>query len=262
VAAVSLRGNESATWKSDPEANFHAVDVVLRARIEIICRMQGQLPDQGGKQSDPVSLPIHWVFLVIGIILCAFSFFWDDTVVAWVQVHDLKGVTRIAGYISNCGNWPELMVLGCVGLGIALWTKNRKLRRIVICMMIASTIAGAAVNSMKILSGRARPNNTEARREWNGLRHDGQFLLFKNKYHSFPSGHTGSAFAFFGVVAFARRSCGWLFLIAAGVIGWSRIQVNAHHLSDVLTGMVVGITVAYLTWWWIQPWLARKFHHS
>ena len=222
--------------------------------------MQGQLPDQSREQSD--SLPIHLVLLVIGIILCAFSFFWDDAVIAWVQAHDLKSASWIAGYISDCGDWPELMVLGCVGLGVTLWTKNRELCRIIICMMIAATIAGATVNSVRILSGRARPNNTEAIQEWNGLWHDGQFLLFKNKYHSFPSGHTGTAFAFFGVITFARRSYGWLFLVIAAVIGWSRIQITAHHLSDVLTGMVVGITVAYLTWWRIRPWLTQKFIKS
>ena len=35
--------------------------------------------------------------------------------------------------------------------------------------MIAATISGAVVISLRLLTGRARPNNTEATQEWNGL---------------------------------------------------------------------------------------------
>jgi membrane-associated phospholipid phosphatase len=206
------------------------------------------MPEKSRQKSYSVTGPTFWILLLFGILLCGSGFLLDAHVIAWVTEHGSRRASRVAGFLSNYGDWPELMVLGGVGLGISLWRKNLDLRRIVICMMVSATIAGALVNSVRIVSGRARPNNTQATQEWNGLWHDGTLLLFKNKYHSFPSGHTASAFGFFGVVAFARRSYGWLFLLMAAAIGWSRIQLNAHHLSDVLTGMVVGITVAYLTW--------------
>jgi membrane-associated phospholipid phosphatase len=194
-----------------------------------------------------------WILFLIGLAVCGFSFLFDQSVIAWVREHNVKNVTRIAGYLSSFGDWPELMAYGCVGLAVSFITGNKCLRRLFICMMIAATIAGALVNSVRITSGRARPNNTEATQEWNGLWDKGGFLLFKNKYHSFPSGHTGSAFAFFGFAAFARKGYGWLWLIPAALIGWSRIQINAHHLSDVLAGMIVGLTVAYLMAWRFLP---------
>jgi membrane-associated phospholipid phosphatase len=199
-------------------------------------------------QNTRFALPIiFWILLVIGIAVCGLSFYLDQSVVDWVQAHSIKRIVRFAGYVSVFGDWPELMVYGVGGLGVAYLARNKPVQRIIVYMMIAGTLSGAVVNSVRVLSGRARPNNTEATQEWNGLWHERQLLLFKNKYHAFPSGHTGTAFAFFGVAAFTRRPFGWLYLIPAALIGWSRIQVNAHHLSDVFTGMVVGLIVAYFT---------------
>jgi undecaprenyl-diphosphatase len=82
--------------------------------------------------------------------------------------------------------------------------------------------------------------------------------LFKNKYHAFPSGHAAAAFAFFGVPAFARRSYGWWMLLIAGAIGWSRIYLNVHHLSDVTVGALVGLITAYFVYKRAAPWLQRQ----
>jgi membrane-associated phospholipid phosphatase len=209
--------------------------------------MEAQSPSASNQNAHSGLPVVFWILLVVGIAVCGLSFFLDQSVIDWVQAHSVKGIVRFAGYVSNFGDWPELMAYGLGGLGIAYLARNKRVRRVIIYMMIAGTLSGAVVNSVRVLSGRARPNNTEATQEWNGLWHDGQLLLFKNKYHAFPSGHTGTAFAFFGVAAFNRRPFGWLYLIPAMLIGWSRIQVNAHHLSDVLTGMVVGLAVAYFT---------------
>jgi undecaprenyl-diphosphatase len=81
--------------------------------------------------------------------------------------------------------------------------------------------------------------------------------LFKNGYHSFPSGHTGAAFAFFGVLLFAnRRHRPWA-LLAAAAIAWSRIYLNVHHLSDVMVGALVGLTTAFLVWERLEPRVDR-----
>lgn len=66
--------------------------------------------------------------------------------------------------------------------------------------------------------------------------------LTDSRYHSFPSGHTTTAFAVAAALTAAapagRRS--WL-AVAAGV-GASRLLLNAHFLSDVLGGALIG-------WW-------------
>ena len=60
---------------------------------------------------------------------------------------------------------------------------------------------------------------------------------------SFPSGHTSGAFAVATMAAEADpKNAAWWYGGAA-LIGWSRVQTEAHRIPDVLAGAVVG--------WWV-----------
>jgi membrane-associated phospholipid phosphatase len=59
-------------------------------------------------------------------------------------------------------------------------------------------------------------------------------------YNSFPSGHATSAFTLAAVLAVAAPSGRWLFYVLAGVIAFSRVAVDAHFVSDVVGGGLVG----------------------
>ena len=48
-------------------------------------------------------------------------------------------------------------------------------------------------------------------------------------------------------------------LLIAGAIGWSRIYLNVHHLSDVTVGAFIGIVTAYLLWECGAAWIDRNF---
>lgn len=66
--------------------------------------------------------------------------------------------------------------------------------------------------------------------------------------HSFPSGHTTTAFAVAATLACYYRQktpCALFFILAAGV-GYSRIYLGQHFVEDVLAGMMLGISTAIL----------------
>ncbi len=62
--------------------------------------------------------------------------------------------------------------------------------------------------------------------------------------HSFPSGHTSSTFA---MAASLNGIYGWQAgipaYILASIVGLQRISSNAHYLSDVLSGALIGTLV-------------------
>jgi membrane-associated phospholipid phosphatase len=212
---------------------------------------------QSRLKSSDVSAVLLFSPLVVGITLCGLSFLCDQAVVQWVKGHEWTSLKSIAGFLSKWGDGPALMLFGCLGLGLAALARSRVACKILLCMMIAGAISGAIVNSVRLFTGRARPSNTEAIQEWNGLWRGRESLLFSSQYHSFPSGHTGVAFALFGVLLFADRRHGWSALLAAAAIAWSRIYSNAHHLSDVMVAALLGLVIASFVWERIEPRVDR-----
>ena len=69
---------------------------------------------------------------------------------------------------------------------------------------------------------------------------------------SFPSGHTMSGFALFGMLAFILRGqkvMGFICFLTALLIGISRIYLVQHFLKDVYVGAIFGVAIALLLFW-------------
>jgi len=179
-----------------------------------------------------------------------------------------RPVKQVFSQISHYGDWPYL-----AGVGVVLWvgaTAARRPggRRVLLAMIVASTLAGIAANAVRGTTGRTRP---EAARKgitpgWYGLRHDGQWLVGRNRYNSFPSGHSATAAGFFGVLLFLRRPVPFLVgLMCLIPVPLARLMMNQHHLSDVVVGSAVGLFVAGWVWTrWSLPmdgWWMRTLGH-
>ena len=108
-------------------------------------------------------------------------------------------------------------------------------------MLIALSVAGVSGRVLKISTGRARPS-VKAEQIWNGPRLSG------SKYHSFPSGHVDASVGFFGVLLLARRRIGIACLPIPILIGFSRMYLGAHYLSDVVCAAVLGGLSALIVW--------------
>lgn len=71
-------------------------------------------------------------------------------------------------------------------------------------------------------------------------------------YNSFPSGHTSAAFAFMACLAalLPSKYKGWqvLFLFIGIGVAYSRIYLSCHFLEDTLSGAVIGVIAAAITY--------------
>jgi membrane-associated phospholipid phosphatase len=75
-------------------------------------------------------------------------------------------------------------------------------------------------------------------------------------YHSFPSGHTVTAFSACITLAylFKNRSLDLVMLLLACCIGYSRMYLSQHFFEDVTVGSTVGV---FVTLFWLY-WLDNK----
>lgn len=69
-------------------------------------------------------------------------------------------------------------------------------------------------------------------------------------WDSFPSGHTAIAFSLFCMLALItnRSSLKFLFFICAFLIGYSRIYLAEHFITDVLAASLIGVSCTLLTY--------------
>lgn len=79
-------------------------------------------------------------------------------------------------------------------------------------------------------------------------------------YNSFPSGHTTTAFAMFGLLAFLdkHKGRGLVLLSLAILTGYSRVYLFQHFVEDVYAGSLVGTISSILVYLSLQKWTFIK----
>lgn len=146
-----------------------------------------------------------------------------------------KSVTDIGEHYGN-GLYSVLLSAGLFTTG--LLTDNEKIKNTGRILFEALLVSGAAVQIIKIVSGRSRP-----------FLNDGPFMfnLFKtdNPHNSFPSGHTVVAFATSSVLAATiKNSYASIILYSlAGLTAYQRIYSDNHWFSDNVLAAIIGTVV-------------------
>jgi membrane-associated phospholipid phosphatase len=81
-----------------------------------------------------------------------------------------------------------------------------------------------------------------------------------HSYNSFPSGHTTSAFALFGLLAFldASKKRGYFFVLLGFLTGYSRVYLFQHFVEDVYVGSLVGALSAVIIYLFLYRWMKGR----
>jgi len=119
--------------------------------------------------------------------------------------------------------------------GMALLPFGGGTARLGLTVLLANVLSHAAVQILKRTVVRGRPCDIH-----------GQPLALVDlpDPFSFPSGHTAAATAVAASVAIAEPGFTPLVVPLAGLVGYSRVRLRVHHLSDVLAGAALGLAGA------------------
>lgn len=165
-----------------------------------------------------------------GLIMAGWLLDLDGSILLWIQAFVRRDwLTPAVEFFTHLGDSGLLWITLC--LGLLLYPKTR---RVGLAGMMALCFSLLCTNMLlKPLVDRTRP--------WlvvEGLVN----LVQEPDPRSFPSGHTSAAFAA-GTALFRTLPKGWarwLAVIAALLMGLSRLYVGVHYPSDVLAGALVG----------------------
>jgi undecaprenyl-diphosphatase len=129
------------------------------------------------------------------------------------------------------GGWFGVLVVP-VGIATAFLIARRPWAAS--AFILGSAVSSGAVHLMKVLFGRARPEQ----------------ILLPLESGSFPSGHTANAATVVVLLALLLRRR-WIAVAGAGYVvlmALSRTYLGAHWVTDTIGGMLVGGAVAVLVW--------------
>jgi len=112
---------------------------------------------------------------------------------------------------------------------------------------ISSLAMGVVVQLLKkiVFSGDNRPSFFFTDGELPVI--DGVHLML---HHSFPSGHSATAFTLFLMLAFfvSNRLATYLFTVIAILAAFSRVYISQHFVVDTVVGAWIGLVITYLTY--------------
>ncbi len=156
----------------------------------------------------------------------------DAQLANWLHARQTAVLTEVLTFVTRLGSAWVLAPLAIGLVAIALWR-----RRLADAGFIALAIAGAQLltTGLKLGFERQRPFFADP-------------LAVESSF-SFPSGHATVSLAFYGALAvvLARAYPAQRAIVYAGagalivLIGFSRLYLGVHYLSDVLAGFSAGM---------------------
>ncbi|MEJ2033703.1 MAG: phosphatase PAP2 family protein [Deltaproteobacteria bacterium] len=229
----------------------------------------------------------HWLpelLVLLAIVVFSTALFWLtslDMAVAGLFYQSQGGIWTqetpfLVTFLNGIDVWlTSIFLTGAVGvLLVSLLSARARRLRIYAFLCLASLAVGPGLLVNGVFKGhwgRPRPNQTL---EFGGTE---TYLppLVKGDFpdgHSFPSGHASVAFVFVVLWFIWRRrhpTLAWTALLGSLllglIVGYARMAVGAHYLSDILWSFIITFLVSHFLYYFIfriQVWEGRTLEKS
>ena len=171
-----------------------------------------------------------WITLIICLVFLIISFFFDKVIA--LNFHNIhsSALTIIFSWITNIGS--VLVMLFFITSLFLYEEKKREWIPFLWLSFLASIIIGYL---LKFIIARPRPYDALS-----------AIALATETTYSFPSLHAMIAFCALPILDFEFKQLKWFWIIFAVLVGFSRIYIGVHYLSDVIAGAILGYIVGWL----------------
>lgn len=151
-------------------------------------------------------------------------------------------LTPIVSAFTHLGDSEFIIPLAVVGVILCMFKKTRKVGMTLFLAIIIGTLITNVVMKPFVLRPRPFQSLVDNPEYWQWYTNAGAHA--ESLYRSFPSGHTTGAFEI-GTALFltvCNKKIKWIFPVYSVLIGCSRLYLMVHYPTDVIGGMICGIT--------------------
>lgn len=163
---------------------------------------------------------------ILLFVLFIISFFLDNTIRNLMQKIQNPALTNIMLFVSN-----DLTMVS-IALFLIIFFLIKKRKDLAFYSIISILASLAIVFITKFLYFRPRP-----------FQDLGISSLDASKNSSFPSGHVSRTSSLVSFALIYKKSRFFIFL-AIGLVAFSRMYLQAHYLSDVIFGFILGYYIS------------------
>ncbi len=179
-----------------------------------------------------------WRSVGVKALIVAGTMAWlDDNARNYVDDHRTPTTDRIASDFMPFGRGYAAAVVGGFLVAGDL-AHNDKAKAVAVDGLTTTAIAaGLIVPTLKLIVGRSRPRANQGVHDFHPL----------NGSYSFPSGHAAAAFSVATSVA-EHYDALWVKGLSYGIatmVAYARMEKDAHYLSDVTAGAMIGVGVGH-----------------
>jgi membrane-associated phospholipid phosphatase len=193
--------------------------------------------------SQPRWKPLLWLLAGCGAVACAWPL--DNRVDAALAAAKDPRLHALAWWCSKLGEGWVVAAAGIFFAVVFVLANRPQIAARIFFVALASELTGLAATILRVVAGRTRPL-AHAPQGFYGVWHDGHWIIGKFEFSSFPSGHAGSAVGLAAAAWLVHRGWGAVAAVYALAVMWSRLALQAHHLSDVVASTVLAIPLAVL----------------
>ena len=200
-------------------------------------------------------------FIVVAALATAFAEVLEDVLVGdgingldepaahWLAAHRDLWLTSTLKLVTLLGNWEFIGTAAVLVTAIVVWRSRTWLPAVL--AVVGTCGIGLVIAAAKAIVGRSRPGSP--------------FAVVSEDGYSFPSGHaTGTAavalicawmLTRWVLSSWAARVTTWAVAVAVtGAVGFSRVYLGVHYVSDVVAGWFLGAawagSVMLIGSWW------------